>query len=147
MSQSELGSARSGARRLRWPALPRLTIPQVLCITVLAGIVTVVNLNPIRPNDFWWHLQAGREIVSAGQIPSGEGLSYTAPGVPYDNYKTFWLMEAGYYLLYRAGGLALVAFAHSLVVGSAYGSCCYCCAGASRGIGGWPTSACCWRRW
>ena len=73
--------------------LPRLTVPQVLCITVLAGIVMIVNVNPIRPNDFWWHVQAGREIVATGHIPTGEGLSYTAPGVPYDNYKAFWLME------------------------------------------------------
>ena len=127
MSQSGLSSVPSNARRLRWPALPRLTVPQVLCITVLAGIVMIVNVNPIRPNDFWWHVQAGREIVATGHIPTGEGLSYTAPGVPYDNYKTFWLMETALYLLYRAGGLGLVAFVHSLVIAATYGLLLWLC--------------------
>jgi|GEM_PF-171897 len=127
MSQSELSSAQSNARRLGRPALPRLTVSQVLCITVMSGILMIVNINPIRPNDFWWHLQAGREIVATGHIPTGEGLSYTAPGVSYDNYKTFWLMEAAFYLLYRAGGLALVAFVHSLVIASAYGLLLWLC--------------------
>jgi hypothetical protein len=102
-------------------SLPRLSMTHLFVLTVLVGIFAILNLSPILPNDFWWHLQAGREIAMMGHIPLGDTLAYTIPGIAYSNYNAYWLAELAMYGLYTVGGLPLVVFAKSLVVEMAYG--------------------------
>lgn len=66
-------------------------------------------------------MAVGREILATGRIPSVDTFSSTAAGRPYPAYAVFWLPEVVLYLLYRAGGPALVVFAHTLTVTAAYG--------------------------
>ena len=101
-------------------AFKRLTIEHIWCLTVLVGIFAFVNTHPIRPQDFWWHLAVGREILTTGVIPTVDTFSYTAIGQPYLSYQMFWLMEVLMYGIYHLGGAALVLLAHSLVITGAY---------------------------
>lgn len=90
-------------------------------LTVLLGVFAFLNTHPIRPHDFWWHMAVGREILASGRIPAVDTFSFTAAGAPYLSYTAFWLPEVILYLVYSLGGPALVVFAHSLAVTTAYG--------------------------
>jgi hypothetical protein len=98
----------------------RISIQHLWVLVILAGVFIFVNTHPIRPHDFWWHMAIGREILLNGQIPQVDIYSYTAYGAPYPSYQVFWLMEIVLYLIYQAGGAALVVFFQSLVITSAY---------------------------
>ncbi len=98
--------------------LRRFSIEHLWCLVTLAGIFVFTSTHPIRPHDFWWHARIGGEIVTTGQIPSTDSLSFTATGQPYI-YRV-WLAEVALYLLYTAGGPAAVVFAHSLSITAAY---------------------------
>lgn len=104
-----------------------LSIENVWCLIALAGIFIFASTHPIRPHDFWWHIQAGRDIVATRQLPSIDTFSYTMYGQPYSNYGRFWLMECALYLLHALGGPALVIFTHSLLITAAYGLVLWLC--------------------
>lgn len=101
-------------------SLPHFTLGHLWALTTLAGIFTFVNTHPIRPQDFWWHLKIGQQIVTTGAIPTVDTFSLTQAGAPY-TYWVFWLMESAFYLLYRHGGPALIICAQSLCLTLAYG--------------------------
>lgn len=98
-----------------------ITPAHLLALTALVGIFVFVSTHPIRPHDFWWHLVIGREILQTGHIPTVDTFSYTRIGEPYPSYAMFWLADALMYGLYALGGPALIVFAHSLLIMSAYG--------------------------
>jgi len=116
----------------------RLSVTRLWPLAIMFVIWGFVNTQPIRPHDFWWHLQAGKEIVTAHRIPTVDTFSYTMLGKPYDNYASFWLMELAYYLLYSSGGPALVILFHSLLVTTAYGIITWLCREIS---GSWRLAA------
>ena len=89
-------------------------------LVVLMGIFIFINTHPIRPNDFWWHITIGREILTTGTIPKVDVYSYTEAGQPYPSYQMFWLMDTCLYKVYTLGGPALVIFLQSLIITSAY---------------------------
>ncbi len=97
-----------------------ITLEQLWALTALVGIFAFLNTHPIRPQDFWWHLAVGRDILTTGQIPAIDTVSYTAAGAPYPSYQAFWLMEVAMYGVYRLGGPALTVLLHSLTISTAY---------------------------
>lgn len=110
----------------------KLSIQHLWAVTALVGVFIFVSTHPIRPQDFWWHMAVGREIVSSGQIPLLDSYSYTMPGQPYPSYQMFWLMEVGMYIVYQLGGGELVVFIHSLLITGAYGIVLWLCFQASK---------------
>jgi hypothetical protein len=116
----------------------QLTIEHVWALAALAGIFIFLNLNPIRPHDFWWHMAVGREIVQTGQIPAVDTFSYTMQGQPYLSYNMFWLMDVLFHLVYGLGGPAFIVFAHSILITSAYAILLYLCKQIS---GSWRVAA------
>jgi hypothetical protein len=120
-------------------ALRGFSIEHLWCLTALAGIFVFLSTHPIRPHDFWWHIEAGREIVSTGQIPTVDAFSFTTPGRPYI-YWVYWLMESALYILYSLGGAALVVFTHSLVITATYSLLLWLCWRLSRS---WRVAAFC----
>lgn len=75
---------------------------------------------PIRPNDFWWHMAVGREILSTGAIPVVDNYSFTMLGTPYPSYQMFWLADIGLFTIYELGGAALVVFIQSFAITLTY---------------------------
>jgi len=118
--------------------LKRINIEHIWALAAIIGILAFLNTHPIRPHDFWWHIAAGREIVTTGKIPAVDSASFTAVGTPYPAYKTYWLAETGMYLIYTAGGPALAVFSHSLTVLTAYGLTLWLC---YRRSGNWRAAA------
>lgn len=102
------------------PTSFHLKIEHLWGLAVLVGIFIFVNTHPIRPNDFWWHIAVGREILSTGKIPAIDIYSFTEAGQSYPSYQMFWLMEIFLYEVYQLGGAALVVFVHSLMITAAY---------------------------
>src|SRR5205823_3473832 len=74
---------------------------------------------PIPPNDFWWHMAAGREIVAEHAIPQVDSYSYTQAGTPF--YDQPWLAQVALYALYELGGVQLVLLVSVLAILFAYG--------------------------
>jgi hypothetical protein len=104
-----------------------LSIEHLWPLAVLFAIWFFLSTHPVRPNDFWWHLRAGEQIVTTGRIPNVDAFSFTMAGRPYDSYASFWIAESAYYLLYSLGGLALLIFAHGLAIAAAYGLVLWLC--------------------
>jgi hypothetical protein len=74
-----------------------------------------VNLTPIVPNDFWWHLATGRIIAQTWHIPQVDRFSYTQAGQPYFNQP--WLAQLLMYGVYSVGGAALLAALQTVLLG------------------------------
>lgn len=98
----------------------RITIEHLWVLVILVGIFVFVNTHPIRPNDFWFHLALGRDLLSSGQIPVADQYSYTRFGLEYLSTYTFWLSELVMYLVYRYGGTVGTVIFNSLLITSAY---------------------------
>lgn len=118
--------------------LSRITVEHLWAITVVVGIFAFVNTHPIRPQDFWWHLAIGRDILSTHSIPEVDIYSYTRLGQPYPSYNSFWLMEVVLYSVYRAGGPILSILMQSFLVTTAYIVILWVCYLKSRS---WRTAA------
>lgn len=99
---------------------PQLSSEHVLAIAVLSSIFIIINLHPIRPHDFWWHMAVGREIFASGLIPETDIYSQFMLGAQYPSYKMFWLMDIFLFTIFRLGGPALVVFIHSGIITGAY---------------------------
>lgn len=108
-----------------------LSLAQVWTLVCLGGVFAVLSFWLIRPHDFWWHVRAGQWIVENGAVPRVDLFSFTQAGEPWAFQS--WLMEAALYLLYRAGGLALVIFCHAVAVTGAYALVLRLCQRASGG--------------
>jgi hypothetical protein len=111
----------------------RLKIEHLWGFVALVGIFVFINTHPIRPQDFWWHIAIGREIVTTGKIPTADIYSYTEAGQPYPSYQMFWLMETVLFELYHLGGPALVIFVYSLMITAAYGIIFWICKQSTQG--------------
>ncbi len=79
----------------------------------IATVIVAATLALRRVDDFdsWWHLAAGRWIITHRSIPSTDTLSFTVPDHAWINVQ--WLFDCALYLLYRLGG------ADALVLASA----------------------------
>ena len=69
-----------------------------------AWIVAVaLFLFPITSPDVFWHLSAGRDILSRGAVPRADWLSWTRFGRPWLDFE--WLGEVIYLLVHGAAGM------------------------------------------
>ena len=112
---------------MRISRLKNLEIQHLWAVTVILGVFVFVNTQPIRPNDFWWHMAIGREISASRSIPVVDEYSHTMAGEPYPSYQMFWLPEVVMYQVYELGGPALIIFLQSVIITSAYAILLYLC--------------------
>ncbi len=101
-------------------AASRLSVEHLWVLVIVIGIIAFLNTQPVPPNDFWWHMAVGKEILATHHIPQVDVYSFTAPGAPYPSYQQFWLMEVVLYTVYRLGGLVAVILFQMVIVASAY---------------------------
>src|SRR5277367_3447362 len=90
---------------------PRLTDnwTRTLLAPALVFIATSIDRN--YQTDLWHHLARGRVLVEQGVLLNADRLTYTIPGQPFQDVN--WAWQAGFYLLYREGGLPLVQTVNS----------------------------------
>ena len=106
--------------KIKSSVLQNITPRMLWVLGILTVVFTYVNMSQISPNDFWWHMAVGREIIAVGQIPTVDIYSYTMAGQPYLSYQMFWLMDVWLYWWYSLGGAELILFIQSLIITSTY---------------------------
>lgn len=109
---SHLKAPRSTAWR-RWPALA-----QLWPFAVVALVALRVQVTPVQPNDFWWHLATGRLVVEHGTIPQIDSFSYTQAGQAY--YNQPWLAQVLLFVVHQLGGIPLLQFLQTIVVATTF---------------------------
>lgn len=92
-------------------------VDDVYLVGALAAIVIPTLGMAVAPNDFWFHIATGREMVSSGGVPAEDTFSFTRGGEPFFNQP--WLAQLALYGSYRLGGLELVVFLNSIVISAA----------------------------
>ncbi|MBA3943971.1 MAG: hypothetical protein H0X37_05345 [Herpetosiphonaceae bacterium] len=100
-------------RPQHWPALE-----QLWSLATVALVALRVQLTPIAPNDFWWHLATGRLIANTGHIPRLDQFSYTRTAMPY--YNQPWLAQLFMYRVYQIGGAALLELVQAVIIGATF---------------------------
>lgn len=81
------------------------------------AVVGVFALRRLDDFDTWWHLAAGRWIVSNGSVPGTDVLSYTVPGNEWINLQ--WLYDVLLYATWSVGGAsALVLLSAACFTGA-----------------------------
>jgi hypothetical protein len=75
----------------------------VLFFIVLASVAMAGSVQ----HDTWWQLRTGQYIVATLRPPVTDPFSWTVRGGYWPNHE--WLAEVLFYLVYRAGGIRVVA--------------------------------------
>ena len=90
----------------------------LLPISVLALLALLITLIPVYPNDLWWHMRSGEEIVHRGRIPTVDTYSFTGYGREF--VYSGWASQALMYLFHQLGGASLLVLARNVLVVGAY---------------------------
>lgn len=109
-----------------WPSLDHLWL-----LLPIALVALRVQLTPIMPHDFWWHLAMGRVIAQTGHIPQVDAWSWTQHGQPY--FDQPWLAQVLMYGVYRLGGVPLLALLQSVVLAGTFTLVYRLCQGEGAG--------------
>jgi hypothetical protein len=85
---------------------------------VLAIALAIAFLLPVTPQDYWWYLRVGRDMLTAGAVPQVDTLSYSQAGSPVVNFS--WGASVLFWLIYKAGALPLTVLVRGLLVALTY---------------------------
>ena len=114
--------------------IPRRFSSDILWLGLLLLVVLAIAfLLPVLPNDFWWYLRLGRDILSTGHIPQVDAYSSTAAGQP--TIYPMWLSSVFLHLTYQAGGISLVVLLRGICIGIFYSLLWLVC--VKSGLPGW----------
>ena len=75
-------------------------------------------LLPLSPQDYWWYLRLGQDIIQTGSIPSIDTYSYTQAGTPF--FYQSWLAAIIFWKTYQAGGFLLTFFLRGVIIAATY---------------------------
>ena len=85
------------------PFWGRISFLWLLLVPIICAIYTL--LLPIAPNDFWYNVRAGAQIVQSGSIPTTALFTTSVPaGTPY--YYQSWLAQIALFQTLKIGGLS-----------------------------------------
>ena len=82
-----------------------------LYFIIMLMLILIMAIRTPLDSDLWWHLRAGEETWSAGEVYRIDNFSFTRSGANWINHS--WLSQVLIYLLYRVGNY----WALSLLVG------------------------------
>ena len=95
----------------------RFVTVNILWISVALFLVLIIaNLLPVPPNDYWWYVRLGGDILQRGSLPLIDTYSWTQAGAPV-TYNA-WLAAVLLAWLNSAGGMTLVVLVRGLCVGA-----------------------------
>src|SRR3954470_6274298 len=87
---------------------------RLLLLVTFVGAASV-GLSPSADGDIWWHLAAGREMVTRGGLLFSDPFSVSAAGRPW--VDVHWLFQLAVFGLHRAFGLAGLVWAKCALLG------------------------------
>ncbi len=100
------------------PSKRGVSLDIVWFLVILAGFLFFTSLVPLPPNDFWWHLKIGEYIFTNHAIPTTNMYAWTLPtNQPF--FYGAWFAELLFYALYRLGGLSILIFLRTALIGAA----------------------------
>jgi hypothetical protein len=94
-----------------------LTIHRLTFLILFLALFAMAVRTP-ADTDMWWHLAAGRAIVTTGHIPFVDEFSFTVRGRPWTD--VYWLAQVGMYEAHALGGDAALAVAVAVLVVAAF---------------------------
>jgi hypothetical protein len=102
------------------PIPGRVLLPTTrhLFLVLLFCALFVLATREITDPDFWWHLRTGEYIVENGSVPHTDIFSFTSSDKEWVTHE--WLAEVFIYLLFRAGGFALLIVTFAGVITAAF---------------------------
>jgi hypothetical protein len=100
---------------------------------LLLIILSISFLLPVLPNDFWWYLRLGQDIVTTTNIPLVDTYSSTVFGQPVS--YPMWLSAVILFVLHQLGDLTAVVFARGLFISAFYTFLWIIC--IKKGAPGW----------
>ena len=86
---------------------------------VLFVILALAFLLPIQPNDYWWYVRLGQDVLRERAIPTRDTFSYTQAGQPVVYHS--WLAAVLFAVLRAWGGNPLTIFLRGLLLALFYG--------------------------
>ncbi|MEM7034166.1 MAG: hypothetical protein AAF629_31785 [Chloroflexota bacterium] len=104
---------------------PKLTIGLPWLGFVLLAIVTLSSLLPIQPNDYWWYVRLGQDIIETGTIPTVDHYSYTQADQPIVYHS--WLSSVLFFVSSQVEGLGLTFLVRNLLLLVFYFCIWLCC--------------------
>lgn len=72
---------------------------------IFTPILGLAFSQSVQPNDYWWYVRLGEEILTTNSIPQIDTFSYTQFGQPMVYHS--WLSAVVFALLYQLGGVPL----------------------------------------
>lgn len=87
---------------------------RALGCAVVCGAAST-GLSPSADGDIWWHLAAGREMVTRGALLFSDPFSVSAAGRPW--VDVHWLFQLAVYAVHRAFGLAGLVWTKCALLG------------------------------
>lgn len=81
---------------------------------VLLFALSIAFLLPVTPQDYWWYLRAGHDILASGSVPRLDTFTFTRTGIPVD-YQS-WGSAVLFLLIYKLGGLSLTVLLRGVLV-------------------------------
>lgn len=81
-------------------------------------LLSVALLLPLSPQDYWWYLRLGQDVVRTGSVPTFDTYSFTQASSPF--FYQSWLAALIFWKTYQAGGLMLTFFLRAVVIAITY---------------------------
>lgn len=97
----------------------KLQFDDLWALIGLLGIIAILNLAPILPNDYWFHVAYGRDILNNHAIPFIDNYSFTMSGTVYDSVGIYWLAEVFMQLIRSLSG-TWETFFYGLIICASY---------------------------
>jgi len=98
---------------------------------VLFFVCSIALLLPIRPNDYWWYIRLGGEIVETRVVPTVDTFTYTRYGQPMVYHS--WLSAVLFWGIHQLGGTTLTVLARGALLAIFYALTWYACRLAGAG--------------
>jgi hypothetical protein len=94
-------------------------------LVIVVGLLALGSVWALPPNDLWWHVRVGSDILDSGHIPRHDVYSLTERGQSF--FYQNWLAEVLMAGLMRVGGLRLLVFARALMMAGLFGAVMLLC--------------------
>src|SRR5262245_33695550 len=103
-SRKHQPSARPPVTSIKQHKINRFSPPLGVVWGVAVGLaIWSMGFTSMLNSDIWFHLGAGRQIVSDRGLPAADAWSFTAAGTRWHNHE--WLADVGFYFWSAAGGV------------------------------------------
>ena len=98
---------------------PALRLARAACVAGLGLFFLALSIQEIWIADLWWQLRTGQWVAQHHAVPTVDTLSYTAAGHEWIELR--WLYCLAAWLLWSAGGPALLIVVEAVLLAAAFG--------------------------